>query len=73
MFHVKQSKNFNEVIMLDLDKIRKELEQKAELKYIKLMRKNQSYYYHYKNLDIVLRIDIVTNKPQYISITRKAY
>lgn len=57
--------------MLDLEKIRKELETKAELKYIKFHRKNQLYYYRYNNLDIVLRIDIVINKAQYISITRK--
>jgi hypothetical protein len=36
------------------------------------MRKNQSYYYNYKNLDIVLRVNITTDKAQYISITRKA-
>lgn len=59
--------------MLDLENIRKELENKAELKYIRLHRKNQLYYYSYKNLDIVLRIDITSDKTQYISITRKAY
>lgn len=58
--------------MLDLEKMRKELENKAELKYIKLHRKNQLYYYSHKNLDIVLRIDVTTDKAQYISITRKA-
>ena len=57
--------------MLDLEKMRKELETKAELKYIKLHRKNQLHYYSYKNLDIVLRIDIITETVQYISITRK--
>ena len=57
--------------MLDLEKMRKELESKAELKYIKLQRKNQLYYYSHKNLDIVVRIDAVTDKAQYISITRK--
>lgn len=57
--------------MIDLEKMRKELESKAELKYIKLQRKNQLHYYTYKNLDIVLRIDITTEKAQYISITRK--
>lgn len=58
--------------MIDLEKIRKELENKAELKYIKLHRKNQLHYYSYKNLDIVLRINITTDTVQYISITRKA-
>lgn len=59
--------------MLDLEKMRKELESRAELKYIKHQRKNQLYYYTHKNLDIVLRIDIVTDKAQYISITRKEH
>ena len=58
--------------MLDLEKMRKEIESKAELKYIKLQRKNQLYYYRHKNLDIVLRVDITTDTAQYISITRKA-
>lgn len=58
--------------MLDLEKIREELELNGELKYIKLQRKNQLHYYSYKNLDIVLRIDIRTETAQYISITRKA-
>lgn len=59
--------------MLDLEKMRKELESKAELKYIKLHRKNQLYYYSYKNLDIILRINIIFNEAQYISITRKEH
>ena len=58
--------------MIDLEKMRKELESKGELKYIKLQRKNQIHYYSYKNLDIVIRIDIRTETAQYISITRKA-
>lgn len=59
--------------MIDLEKMRKELENKGELKYIKLHRKNQLHYYSYKNLDIVLRINIITERTEYISITRKEY
>ena len=55
---------------MDIEKLRQEITKKAELKYIKLARKNQIYYYKYKNLDIVLRVDITTDTAQYLSITK---
>lgn len=57
--------------MLDLEKIRKELDKKAQLKYIKLQRRYQKYYYDYNNLSVILTIDSHDDKVKHLSVTRK--
>lgn len=68
---MKQLDNFNEVIMLDLEKIRKELDQKATFKFFKMQRRYQKYYYDYNNLSIILTIDTSTNTACHLSVTKK--
>ena len=57
--------------MLDLEKIRKELDKKAQLKYIKLQKRYQKYYYDYNNLSVILSIDSHDDKVSHLSVTRK--
>lgn len=57
--------------MLDLEKIRKELDKKAQLKYIKLQKRYQKYYYDYNNLSVILSVDSYDDKASHLSVTRK--
>ena len=59
------------VKLLSLIKIKEELDTAGILKYIKLNRKTQLYYYDYKNYTVVLRYNITTDTIDYISFTRK--
>ena len=57
--------------MLDLEKIRKELDQKATFKFFKMQRRYQKYYYDYNNLSVILTIDTHDNTACQLSVTRK--
>ena len=57
--------------MLSLKEIHQELKKRGKLKYIKLQKRYQLYYYDYKDLTIMLRLNITTNDIEYMSVTKK--
>ena len=57
--------------MLSLRQIHLELKKHGTLKYIKLQKRYQLYYYDYKDLTIMLRLNITNNDIEYMSVTKK--
>lgn len=57
--------------MLSLKQIHLELKKHGTLKYIKLQKRYQLYYYDYKDLTFMLRLNITNNDIEYMSVTKK--
>lgn len=57
--------------MLTLKDIHYELKKRGTLKHLKLQKRYHIYYYDYKDLSIILRLNITTNDVEYISFTKK--